>query len=60
MQSGRHGCGRTGFKGNVGVTMYVFNRAKVQIGTRIAQIVFMDADGASEYKGSYQNQEGHK
>lgn len=49
-----------GFQGNVGATMYVFNRARVQIGTRIAQIVFMDADGASEYNGSYQNQEGHK
>lgn len=47
------------FEGNVGATMYVFNRLKLQVGTRIAQVFFALTDSAGNYNGSYQGQKGH-
>jgi len=48
-----------GFEGNIGTTMYVHNTIEVEVGTRFAQIVFLPADAASTYKGSYQGQKSH-
>lgn len=47
------------FEGNVGATMYVFNKLRLQVGTRIAQVFFVSTDSAGEYNGSYQRQKGH-
>jgi len=48
-----------GFEGNIAGTMYVHNTVEVEMGTRFAQIVFMKAEAASLYKGSYQKQKSH-
>ena len=48
-----------GFEGNIAGTMYVHNETEVEIGTRFAQIVFMKAEAASLYNGSYQKQKSH-
>lgn len=45
----------SGFKGNIGGTIYCFNNIAIQEGTRIGQIVLAKAENASLYKGQYQS-----
>ena len=49
-----------GFEGNIGATMYVHNLADIEVGTRIAQVLVMQADAAKMYDGTYQQQRSHK
>jgi len=48
-----------GFEGNIGATMYVHNTVEVEVGTRIAQILFVKASAASTYKGTYNLLKSH-
>lgn len=43
----------SGFKNRIGLTMFFFANAKIQIHSRIAQIVFTTADSHGLYSGQY-------
>lgn len=45
----------SGFQNYAGFTLYAFNDAKIQLKSRVAQMVFMTADSAQLYKGQYQD-----
>jgi len=45
----------SGFKGNAGATIYCFRDLIIEKGTRIAQIIFEEADSSSMYNGQYQS-----
>ena len=44
----------SGFNNTVGFTLYCFNKVQIEEGARVAQIVFLDAEAASQYNGKYQ------
>lgn len=44
----------SGFKGNLGGTIYCFNDVFVEEGTRIGQIILSSAESAGLYSGQYQ------
>lgn len=46
----------SGFRGKIQSTMYAFNDCEIEIGARYAQIIFIEAQSASLYKGQYQDQ----
>jgi len=45
-----------GFRGRIGCTMYPSVDVSIKWGSRLGQIVFMEADAASLYVGQYQDQ----
>lgn len=45
----------SGYKGPIGGTIYCFNEAVISKNTRIAQLVMVQSEAASLYKGQYLN-----
>lgn len=49
-----------GFQGTVGATMYAFTPLAIEIGSRVAQMIFIKGESASLYEGSYQDKKDHQ
>jgi deoxycytidine triphosphate deaminase len=47
----------SGFKGRPSLTIYPFINLEIEVGTPIAQIVFMEAEANGLYEGKYQEKE---
>lgn len=47
----------SGFKGNIGGTIYCFNDCYIKKGTRIGQFIMHEAASASLYQGQYQKKQ---
>jgi len=45
----------SGFQNYGGATIYPFMDAEIEKGARIVQVIFFEAESASEYKGIYKN-----
>lgn len=43
----------SGFNNHIGFTLYAFNTAHIEFGSRVAQIVFMEAGSSKLYDGQY-------